>query len=167
MAKLSGGCPGQDTAFLKDFNTNIVACPKCGHEVEFFSDERKVRCPQCHSNIFKMDPGVIEYRDGKIVFGDTEKSCLDWCGACMNRKDYSDIKENKKRVENKKEDFKKLVAEVDPEDSAVIGFFIEAFKKSINSPKLIDGRIFDALLCTNPGLFARARNYYLDFLESQ
>ena len=65
----------------------------------------------------------------------------------------------------KKEDLQKLTAEIDPEDQDVIDFFIEAFKKSINSPKLISDKIFDALSAIKPDLFVKARNYYLNFLN--
>lgn len=167
MAKIGGGCPGQNTAFLKDFKTNIVPCSKCGHEVEFFADERKVICPRCKANIFKVNPQVIKYKDGKLVFSGTDKSCLDWCGGCLNKKDYEDIEENNKRIETKKEDLEKLTSLVKPEDREIVDFFIEAFKKSINSPKLIDDKIFDSLSEKDPDLFLKARNYYLDFLNSQ
>ncbi|MCD4670403.1 MAG: hypothetical protein K8S14_08150 [Actinomycetia bacterium] len=165
MAKLSGGCPGQNTAFLKDFKTNVVPCPKCGHEVEFFADERKVKCPKCHNNIFKVNPQIIKYDGGKLTFSGTDKSCLDWCGGCLNKRDYQDIEENNKRIGAKKEDLKKLIKSIGPGDSIVVDFFIEAFKKSINSPKLIDDRIFDSLSVSDPGLFVKARNYYLNFLN--
>jgi len=166
MAKIGGGCPGQNTAFLKDFKTNIVPCPRCGHEVEFFADERKVKCPRCKANIFRVNPQVIKYDNGKLTFSGTDKSCLDWCGGCLNKKDYQDIEENNKRIEAKKEDLKRLIASISPEDEGIIDFFIEAFKKSINSPKLIDDRILDSLSENDPGLFVKVRNYYLDFLNS-
>ena len=35
MVRIIGGCPGQNTAYLKDFNTNIIPCSKCGNEIEF------------------------------------------------------------------------------------------------------------------------------------
>ena len=167
MAKIGGGCPGQNTAFLKDFKTNVVPCSKCGHEVEFFADERKVICPRCKANIFKVNPQVIKYDKGKLTFSGTDKSCLDWCGGCLNKKDYQDIEENNKRIEAKKKDLQKLIKSVDGKDDEVIGFFIEAFKKSINSPRLIDDKIFDSLSENDPGLFVKARNYYLDFLNDQ
>ena len=81
-------------------------------------------------------------------------------------KDYQDIEENNKRIEAKKEDLKKLIAEVDSRDKDVIDFFLEAFKKSINSPKLISDKIFDALSAISPDLFVKARNYYLNFLNN-
>jgi DNA-directed RNA polymerase subunit RPC12/RpoP len=165
MAKIKGGCPGQDTAFLKDFKTNIVPCPKCGHEIEFFADEIKVKCPRCSANVFKVDPQVIEYRDGRLVFSGIDKSCLDWCGGCLNKKDYQDIEENRERIEKKKEDLKELIDSVSKKERDVIDFFIEAFNKSINNPRLIDEKIFQLLQKENPGLFVRARNYYLNFIN--
>ena len=58
------------------------------------------------------------------------------------------------------------MASISTEDSRIVDFFIEAFRKSINSPKLIDDRLFDALSENDPELFVKARNYYLDFLNS-
>jgi DNA-directed RNA polymerase subunit RPC12/RpoP len=165
MAKIKGGCPGQDTAFLKDFKTNIVPCPKCGHEIEFFADEIKVKCPRCGANVFKVDPQVIGYRDGRLVFSGIDKSCLEWCGGCLNKKDYRDIEENKKRIEKKKEDLEKLINSVSEKERDVADFFIEAFNKSINNPRLIDEKIFQMLQKENTSLFLRARNYYLNFIN--
>ncbi len=165
MVKIGSGCPGQNTAFLKDFKTNVVPCPKCGQEAEFFADERKVKCPRCKANIFKVNPQVIKYDNGTLTFNETDKSCLDWCGGCLNKNDYQDIDENNKRIEVKKEDFKQLITSVSSKDDEVVDFFIKAFKKSINSLKLIDDKIFDALSEKNPDLFVKVRNYYLDFLN--
>jgi DNA-directed RNA polymerase subunit RPC12/RpoP len=166
MVQLKTGCPGQNVAYLKDFNTNIVQCRVCGHEIEFFSDERKVICPQCHSAVFKVKPQVIDYKGNKIKFYDSEKSCLDWCGACLDKKDYADILKNNERIEKKKADFVRLIGTVDTKDKPVIEFLIDAFRKSINHSKLFDPKVFDALQKTDPELFTRTRNYYLDFLKN-
>ena len=163
--KIISGCPGQNTAYLKDFNTNIIKCPGCGYEIEFFSDEKKVKCPQCKSSVFKINPQIIEYKSGKLVYHDSGESCLDWCGGCLDKNDYKDIMENQKRIEKKKEDSKKLIDSIDKKDKEVIQFFIEAFQKSINDSKLVDQKIFDILQNKNPELFIRSRNYYLNFLN--
>lgn len=165
MAKTNKSCPGQDTAYLKDFNTNIMPCPKCGHEIEFFSGERKVRCTKCHNNVFNLNPDIINYKNGSLNFEPGERSCIDWCSGCLDKKDYKDIENNNKRIELKKEDLKKLIDSVDKKDIDIIQFFIEAFRKSINHPKLIDEKIFNIIQRENPALFLKARNYYLNFLN--
>ncbi len=165
MPDLKAGCPGQNTAYLKNFKTNIIPCPRCAHEIEFFSDEKKVKCPECHTNVFKVDEEIIEYTDGKLIFSGEDKNCLDWCGGCLNKEDYEDIKENKKKIEKKKTDFIKLINSIDKDDEEVIYFFIEAFRKSINNPKLIDEKTLNILQKKNPGLFVRVRNYYLNFIN--
>jgi hypothetical protein len=167
MPKMQSGCPGQNTAYLKNFNTNLVPCPKCGEEIEFFADERKVRCKNCHSNVFKIDPEVIEYKGGDLVFYESVKSCLDWCGGCLDKKDYKDIQENNQRINSKKTDIKKLIETVEETDDEVIDFFIDAYRKSINHPKLIDPKIFDILQKEKPELFVKARNYYLNYLNEE
>jgi DNA-directed RNA polymerase subunit RPC12/RpoP len=165
MAKFKTGCPGQNTGYLKDFNTSLVSCPKCGHQIEFFADERKVSCPRCHARVYRMDEQVADYVDGKLVFKDPEKSCLDWCGGCLDSRDYKEIEQHKQRLEEKKKDFSSLIESVDEEDSEAIEFFLEAFAKSANSSKLIDDRLFSILQKKNPDLFVRVRNYYLNFLR--
>jgi len=165
MPRINKSCPGQDTAYLKDFNTNIIPCPKCGHEVEFFSGEKKVKCSNCHTSVFNLNPDIVNYKDGNLNFEVGDKSCIDWCGGCLDRKDYKDIDDIRKRIELKKQDLKRLIESVGKKDSDVIQFFIEAFKKSVNHPKLIDGRVFDYIQKENPGLFLKARNYYLNFLN--
>jgi DNA-directed RNA polymerase subunit RPC12/RpoP len=167
MPKFKTGCPGQNTAYLKDFNTNIIPCPKCGKEIEFFADERKVKCSKCGSSVFKINPQVMDYKDGKLIFYESEKSCLDWCGGCLEKNDYKDIQENVKRIGQKKQDIDKLISLVDKKDLEVIEFFIDSFRKSINHPALIDPGIFDILKKSKPELFIRARNYYLTFLNNK
>ncbi len=159
------GCPGQDPGYLKDFNTSIVGCPKCSYEVEFFADERKVVCPKCHTRVYKLDEQVAEYKGGEVVFKEPDKSCLDWCGGCLDSKDYKDIEEHKERLEEKKKDFSALISTVDKKDRKVIDFFMEAFAKSTNSPKLIDDKVFSILQKKDPQLFVKARNYYLNFIR--
>lgn len=166
MPKIKAGCPGQNVAYLKDFNTNMALCPKCGYEVEFFSDEKKVKCPKCHNNVFKINPEIIKYKNGKIIFSGLEKTCLDWCGGCLDKKDYQDILENNERIDRKREDFKILIDSVDKKDSDVVEFLIEAFQKSINHTKLIDQKVFEILKRKKPDLFIKVRNYYLNFLNT-
>ncbi len=55
-------CPGQNNRNLR---VELHKCPSCGHEVEIFSDEIKVRCPQCRENIFR----------------EKTPSCIDWCAS--------------------------------------------------------------------------------------
>src|SRR5450830_775842 len=166
MPKFKAGCPGQNVAYLKDFNTNMALCTKCGYEVEFFSDEKKVKCPKCHNNVFKINPEIIKDKNGKIIFSGLEKTCLDWCGGCLDKKDYQDILENNERIDRKKEDFKILIDSVDKKDSDVVEFLIEAFQKSINHTKLIDQKVFEILKRKKPDLFIKVRNYYLNFLNT-
>jgi DNA-directed RNA polymerase subunit RPC12/RpoP len=166
MPKIKVGCPGHNTAYLKDFNTNIVPCYSCGYEIEFFADERKVKCPKCQVSVFKVKPQVIDFKNGKLKFYESEKSCLDWCGACLDKKDYADILKNNERIERKNEDIKKLIDSVDKKDEDIIEFLIDAFRKSINHEKLFDPKVFDILRKTSPELFEKARDYYLNFLKN-
>ena len=53
-------CPGQD---MRNLRVSLHKCPKCGAEVEIFSDELKVKCHKCGENVYKE----------KIP------SCIDWC----------------------------------------------------------------------------------------
>ena len=53
-------CPGQDSRKL---TVSIHICPQCGKEVEMFSDEMKVMCPQCKT----------------IIEKENVPSCIQWC----------------------------------------------------------------------------------------
>ncbi len=55
------GCPGGDNIKIPELE--IVTCPKCGGEVEFFTRDKKSACSDC----------------GYVVVRDTEASCIDWC----------------------------------------------------------------------------------------
>lgn len=63
-------CPGQDKRNIKVEN---LICPACGHELEIFSDEIKVKCLKCR----------------KFASRARLPSCVDWCKsakACIDEK---------------------------------------------------------------------------------
>ncbi len=43
-------CPGLGGQRL---TSTVLRCPKCGGEVEIFSDESKARCPRCRAPVYK------------------------------------------------------------------------------------------------------------------
>ncbi len=53
-------CPGQDSRKL---TISYHPCPNCGKPVEFFSDEFRLRCPNCKT----------------IVMKEQSPSCIQWC----------------------------------------------------------------------------------------
>jgi ribosomal protein S27AE len=55
-------CPGQDNRML---TTSLHPCPKCGYTVEMFSDEQRIICPRCKTEVFR----------------DTAPNCLQWCAS--------------------------------------------------------------------------------------
>jgi HD superfamily phosphohydrolase YqeK len=56
-------CPGQDSRYWGSDAIFDVACPRCGHEVEFFKDEPTRTCKNCGLKIVnpKMDFGCASY----------------------------------------------------------------------------------------------------------
>ncbi|MFN3967163.1 MAG: hypothetical protein ACK4JE_05650, partial [Endomicrobiia bacterium] len=69
-------CPGTDPRYLK---IEIIKCPECGYEIEFFSDEIKVKCPKCKKDVFKEDI----------------PSCISWCkyaSECIGKEKWEQIK---------------------------------------------------------------------------
>ena len=56
-------CPGQDSRYWGSDAIFDVACPQCGHEVEFFKDEPTRKCKNCGLKIInpKMDFGCASY----------------------------------------------------------------------------------------------------------
>jgi len=75
-------CPGQDK---KDIKAEIIGCPKCGYEVELFSDEIKARCPKCQAAIYR----------------ETLPTCIDWCKYakdCVGNDVYRNYIKNKSIV---------------------------------------------------------------------
>ena len=57
---MSFRCPGQEN---RNLAVSILPCPKCGAEVEIFSDETRVRCQKC----------------GERVCRESTPSCYQWC----------------------------------------------------------------------------------------
>lgn len=55
-------CPGQD---IRKLRVDLYKCPKCGAEVEMFSDEFKVKCQKC----------------GTVINREKLPSCIQWCTA--------------------------------------------------------------------------------------
>ncbi len=55
-------CPGLDG---KNLRAAIYKCPKCGAEVEIFSDEIRVKCRNC----------------GEQVYTEKVPSCIEWCAS--------------------------------------------------------------------------------------
>jgi len=55
-------CPGVER-LIGPGQIVIRTCPKCGGEVEFFSDETEAECPKC----------------GKTVHQEATSSCVSWC----------------------------------------------------------------------------------------
>ena len=53
-------CPGQD---MRNLKVSLHKCPKCGAEVEIFSDELRARCQKCKT----------------LVYKEKVPSCIDWC----------------------------------------------------------------------------------------
>ena len=54
-------CPGSQ----KGLRVSIKKCPKCGEEVEFFSDEIQRKCPKCKTEIT----------------AESVPSCIEWCAS--------------------------------------------------------------------------------------
>ena len=74
-------CPGRRN--IRNLESLIVRCPKCGTPVELFSDEQKVRC-----------------RCGEVILREALPSCLRWCPAaerCLGQ--VIDLREVRKRLE--------------------------------------------------------------------
>ncbi|MFH1848332.1 MAG: HD domain-containing protein [Candidatus Omnitrophota bacterium] len=54
-------CPGSQ--FFNQPKPEAINCPRCGYEVEIWSDEIKTTCPGCKKTVMRA----------------TEATCLDWC----------------------------------------------------------------------------------------
>ena len=56
--------PGQDRRFWTHEDISDTPCPACGHEIEFFRDDGKRKCPNCGTVV--TNPRVL-------------MSCASWC----------------------------------------------------------------------------------------
>jgi NADH pyrophosphatase NudC (nudix superfamily) len=73
-------CPGQE---FRNLRVELHKCPNCGAEVEIFSDEVKVKCPQC----------------AKYVFREKMPSCIEWCASarqCLGEERWRQLMGEKK-----------------------------------------------------------------------
>ncbi|MFC1935118.1 phosphohydrolase [Chloroflexota bacterium] len=70
-----GKCPGQNLSKLR---VSLHKCPKCGYEVEIFSDEISRKCPEC----------------GERVYREKVPSCIDWCASarqCLGEERWQEL----------------------------------------------------------------------------
>lgn len=68
-------CPGVE----RSPRIQLYQCPKCGAEVEIFSNEVKVECREC----------------GEMVYSERLPSCVDWCAAareCLGEERWRQLK---------------------------------------------------------------------------
>ncbi len=76
------GCPGSQK--FKNPQPESLNCPRCGDEVEIWTDEAEVRCLKCGA--------LVTRKDGQ--------SCLDWCKQareCVGEDTYRKYIMNKKK----------------------------------------------------------------------
>jgi ribosomal protein S27E len=69
-------CPGQDSRNLK---VSLHKCPQCGHEVEIFSDETRIKCRQCGAYVYRAET----------------PSCVQWCAKareCLGEERWKSLK---------------------------------------------------------------------------
>jgi len=79
---MSYRCPGQ---WGRKLEANIYECPNCGYQVELFSDEIKVSCPNC----------------GGAVYQEVMPSCIDWCPAaeeCVGPEKWQQLQKEKEEL---------------------------------------------------------------------
>lgn len=89
-------CPGTDIRYLK---IEIIKCPNCGYELEIFSDEIKVKCPNCKTDVFREDI----------------PSCISWCKyakECIGEEKWEKIKFYIKEKQQKLDIKEKLLSKM-------------------------------------------------------
>ena len=75
VAVMFNRCPGVE----RSIRIELYKCPKCGAEVEIFSNEVKVKCYQC----------------GEMVYSERLPSCIDWCASareCLGEERWRQLK---------------------------------------------------------------------------
>lgn len=78
-------CPGY---VGKEVKIELHKCPKCGYEVEIFTDEVKRKCPKC----------------GTEVYRERTPSCIDWCKyakQCLGEEKWKELLEKIEKGEKK------------------------------------------------------------------
>jgi len=82
------GCPG--AKLFKEVVPDYIHCPQCHTEVEIWSDEPYVRCPD----------------RGGLVMHDAGVSCIDWCAfaaECIGVQKYERLQQGRKAMQGKKD----------------------------------------------------------------
>jgi len=78
MSKNPASCPGI-SQFMRP-TPSYLKCPKCGSDVELWSDEEETLCPTC----------------GMIVSKGKVQSCLDWCEYADKCRDLIEAKKRER-----------------------------------------------------------------------
>ncbi len=76
VTEMTSKCPGQD---FRKLRVSLHKCPKCGADVEIFSDEIKIKCQKC----------------GEIVYREKIPSCIDWCASarqCLGEERWKELR---------------------------------------------------------------------------
>ena len=89
------GCPGIRD-LVKPTQIILRTCPSCDEEVEFFSDETEVRCPNC----------------GRMLHLEAKPSCVSWC-QCVE-KCLEDLKERGMISQIKIEELQRIAEKTNP-----------------------------------------------------
>ena len=80
-------CPGQDG---REIRVELYKCPKCGTEVEIFSDEVRVKCHKC----------------GEMIYRERLPSCIEWCASarqCLGEARWRQLMDELKSKKERKE----------------------------------------------------------------
>ncbi|MEE8403016.1 MAG: hypothetical protein V3R93_04600 [Candidatus Hydrothermarchaeaceae archaeon] len=69
-------CPGAST--IKAPTIETLKCPKCGEEVEMFTDETAIKCDGCGTKVTRA----------------ADLACIEWCEAakeCIGEEKYNEL----------------------------------------------------------------------------